>query len=127
MVLRARDIRAAFGEQEIGQRLDLVKGDGGADDRPALPGLGHKPGAGQDFDVMRQGRSRDAGAFAQRADAEAVMPRTHQCAQNRQTLFGPKRGKGGSGAGEIKGVMRIHFHISNFIEMFCRFKLYFEK
>ena len=82
-----------------------------------MPGLGHKAGSGEDFDVMGQGGSGHANAVAQRADAQAVWSCAHKGAQNRQTLFGAKGGKSAGGAREFKRGMRFHFHISRFIEI----------
>src|SRR6056297_2787674 len=63
-------VGAAFAQQEIGQQVQFVVGDGGAYYAAPLFFLPDKPGLRQYFRVMSQGRSCNPRPFAQFSDAQ---------------------------------------------------------
>ena len=67
--------------------------------------------------MVRQRGSGHPASFAQRPNGQAFRTRTHQCAQHRQAMFGPKSRELRRGDVEVEWFKRIVFHISRNIEM----------
>lgn len=119
-------ICAAFSEKEMCQGLDLGIGDRCTNGAAALTLLPDQSSGVQHFEVVGQGGTSDTRAFAKFANAQPVRPRTHKAAQDGKALFGPKRGKAGSGKGKRRKGLRFCFHISRNIEMSVVRKYYFD-